>query len=134
MDQGHCEGSFRLQGISGQLFKDLVVLRLLPVKFHAVRRINRLQILDEQRKCCFTTAGITYTVKGLAVGFFDGLLCQFLHGHSFCLFDDLLSCSKICVVGYLRGLGLCHRLGSGCLCVICASSCLVLGLVAAASG
>jgi len=42
----------------------------------------------------FTTAGITYTVKGLAVGFFDGLLCQFLHGHSFCLFDDLLSCSK----------------------------------------
>ena len=48
LDQGHCEGSFRLQGISGQLFKDLVVLRLLPVKFHAVRRIDRLQILNKQ--------------------------------------------------------------------------------------
>ncbi len=91
LDQDHGEGTGIFQRISGQLVENLVVLRLLPFEFHAVVRIDGLQIVNEERQSGFTAAGVTDAVEHLAVGFFNGFLGQFFKGHGLCLLDDFLN-------------------------------------------
>ena len=90
LDQGDREGALILHGVGGQLIEDLVVLRLLPFEVERVVRIDRLQILDEQRESGLTAAGVAHAVEGRAVGFFDRLFAEILKGHTLCFFDDFL--------------------------------------------
>ena len=42
LNQGHGEGAGILQGVSGQLIEDLVVLGLLPLELHVVAGVDGL--------------------------------------------------------------------------------------------
>ena len=109
LDEGHGERAGILQGVSGQLIEDLVVLGLLPLELHAVAGVDGLQVLDEQRQGALAAAGVADAVEHLAVGLFNGLLRQLFKGHAFGFLDDLLGRSQIFGLG--SGRFLCGSLG-----------------------
>ena len=98
LDQGHGEGAGFLQGVSGQLVKDLVVLGLLPLEVQGVVGVDGLQIRNEQRQSGLTTAGVAHAVEHLAVGLFNGLASQLFQSHALGLLDDLLGFGQFFLV------------------------------------
>ena len=90
LDQRHGKGTGILQGIRSELIENLVVFGLLPLEFHGIIGINGLEILNKQGQCALAAAGVANTIEHLAVGLLNGLLCQFLQGHSLGLPNDLL--------------------------------------------
>ena len=109
LNEGHGERAGALQGVSGQLIEDLVVLGLLPLELHVVAGVDGLQILNEQRQGALAAAGVADAVEHLAVGLFNGLLRQLFKGHAFGFLDDLLGRSQIFGLG--SGRFLCGSLG-----------------------
>ena len=106
LDQGHGKGASFLQGVSGQLIEDFVILGLLPLKVHSVVRIDGLQVSNEQGQCSLATAGVAHTIEHLTIGLFDSLLSQFFQGHAFRFFDDFLGSGQFFFNLRFFGLGL----------------------------
>ena len=109
LNEGHGKRAGALQGVSGQLIEDLVVLGLLPLELHVVAGVDGLQIFNEQRQGALAAAGVADAVEHLAVGLFNGLLRQLFKGHAFGFLDDLLGRSQI--FGLCSGRFLCGSLG-----------------------
>ena len=97
LNEGHGKGAGLLQGVSGELLKDLVVLGLLPLKVQGVAGVDGLQVLDEQGQGALAAAGVANAVEGLAVGLFDCFFRQLLKSHAFCFLNDLLGSRKLLI-------------------------------------
>ena len=110
LDEGHGERAGVLQGVSGQLIEDLVVLGLLPLELHAVAGVDGLQVLDEQRQGALAAAGVADAVEHRAVGLLNGLLGQIFEAQAFGFLDDLLGLGEVFFLDRSCGLG------SGLLC------------------
>ena len=90
LNEGHGKGAGVLQGIRGELVKNLVVLGLLPLKLQGIAGVDGLQILHKQGEGGGAPAGVAHAVELLAVGLLNGLLGQLLQSHALGLLDDLL--------------------------------------------
>ena len=99
LNEGHGKGAGRLQGVSGELLKDLVVLGLLPLEVQGIAGVDGLQVLDEQGQSALAAAGVTNAVEGLAVGLLDRFFRQLLKSHAFRFLNDLLDSGKLLVIG-----------------------------------
>ena len=118
LNQGHGEGAGALQGVSGQLIEDLVVLGLLPLEVHVIVGVDGLQVINEQGQSGLAAGRIAQAIEHSAVRLFDSLLSQFFQSHGLSFLDNLLGSGQVFFNLGLLGLGFlslgCFDLGLFC--------------------